>query len=347
VPLVRDPRFLIGCFTALAFCMPLRYVATNVVVMERLGREGYGRAGWYRGLQLLGMHLVGPSLAVPIVAALGFPRTWWLVAVAFALPAVAARRSLDGGTAPRERAILPALRLAASDPETPLLAVTELTAQGAVTCSAFFLVPVALQRHGLAAPHAAALLGAQAASFVVVLLALGGLASRWDRARLVSIAYGAAGAGLLSIGLARGAAWLWAGGVLLGGGLGLVQMENLIRAARIGARVGQDAASGLQQLAGASGGLATGLLGGLVGKALGPQAVFLLLVPVFAWIARRQLAGAAPLRRGEAHDSTHETEQPWAIRPSIPPASPSTILSAASAASPCSRRPASERCSST
>jgi MFS family permease len=291
--LVSRPCFLVACFTALSFCMPARIVPMNVVTMERLDREGHARAGWYRGIMLLNMFIVGPSVAVPVVATLGFPTTWWLVAAAFALPACWARRALEARASP-DVAFGPALRIAGADPETRLLAATEFAAQGTLTCFSFFIIPVAIRQHGFSAPAAAGLLSVQAACFVLVLLLLGGIASRWERARFVLAAYGSAGAGLLLLGLARNGSWLWAGGVVLGCGLGLVQVDNLIRAARVGARVGQDAASGLQHLAGSSGGLTGGLAGALVGRALGTQGVFLLLAPLFAWLAWRHLARGGP-----------------------------------------------------
>ncbi len=302
VPLVRQPWFLVACFTGVGFCMPLRFVSTNVVTMQRLALEGNARAGWYRGIHLLSMFVLGPSIAVPVVAALGFPVTWWFVAASFVLPAWAARGVLDGAQPAAEGAMGAALRIAGADPETLPLAATEFAAQGTFTCFSFFIIPVAIQRHGFGAPAAAGLLSAQAASFVIVLLTMGGLASRWDRSRFVFAAYGSAVVGLLLLGLARSGSWLWAGSLLLGAGLGLVQMENLIRAARVGARVGQDAASCLQSLSGSSGGLVGGLLGGLIGRALGTQGVFLLLAPLFGWLAWRQLAGGVTPRPSEARD---------------------------------------------
>jgi predicted MFS family arabinose efflux permease len=295
--LVNRPCFLVVAFTALSFCMPARIVPMNVVTMARLDREGHARAGWYRGIMLLNMFIVGPSVAVPVVATLGFPFTWWFVAAVFALPACLARHALEALASP-DMAFGSALRIAGDDPETRLLAATEFAAQGTLTCFSFFIIPVAVRQHGFSAPAAAGLLSVQAACFVLVLLLMGGVAARWERARFVFAACGSAGAGLLLLGLAGNGSWLWAGGVVLGCGLGLVQLDNLVRAARVGARVGQDAASGLQHVAGSSGSLMGGLAGAWVGRALGTQSVFLLLAPLFALLAWRELARAAVKRPG-------------------------------------------------
>lgn len=289
LPLVRDAWALVSFLAAVALCMPLRVVTMNVAVMERLEREGHRRAGWYRALQLLGMHVAGPSLAVPTVGALGFPAAWWVVALTFALPAWAARSGLARARRPPGDRPAAPLRDALADREALPLAATELMAQGAFTYFSFFVIPIAVRQYGFGAASAAGLVSAQAASFVLALLALGGLASRWPRGRLVAGAYGATLAGLLLLGAPPDGSWLWVGGGLLGAGLGLVQLDNLVRAARMGVRTGRELASSLQALAGASGGLLGGLLGGLAGHALGYQAPFLLLAPTFAWLGWRQL----------------------------------------------------------
>ncbi len=308
VPLVPRPWFLVACFTGMGLCLPLRFVATNVVSMRRIDVEGSARAGWYRAIHLLSMFVVGPSVAVPVVAAVGFPGAWWFVATSFFLPAGVARLALGGALPSPGPARGATAWFAGGDPEALRLAATEFTAQGTFMFFSFFVIPIAMSRHGLGAPAAAGLLSAQAASFVLVLLTLGGVASRWARVRLALAAHGSAAVGLLVLGLARGGASLYAGSLLLGGGLGLVQMENLLRSARVGARAGQGAASGLQSLSGSAG----GLMGGLLGGVLDGQSVFLLLAPLFASLGSRLPAPTITpaSREGPAAPGTEPSRSP-------------------------------------
>ena len=83
------------------------------------------------------------------------------------------------------------------------------------------------------------------------------------------------------------------GGLLLGFGLGLLQVVNLARFARAGARLGQGQAAGMNALAGPLGGFSGSLLGGLVGQRLGLQNMFLVFVPVafLAGLAAGALGG--------------------------------------------------------
>jgi len=248
--------------------------------------DGGERAGWYRGCHLLSMFLVGPLVAVPAATVLGLGGAWGVVAASFVLAAAVSPLALGGDRGS------PAARRPGSarrDPEAPALVANEFAAQGAFTTFSFFIVPIAMDRFGLSAAAATGLLSAQATSYMLALFALGGLAVRWPRARFVLVAYGAVAAGLLVLGLGRSGAALWGGSVLLGVALGLVQTDNVVRAARVGSRIGQDSAAGIQSLSGSSGGLASGIVGGVIGQRLGAQGLFVALAPLFGVLACHEL----------------------------------------------------------
>jgi len=308
VPLLPRPWFFVACVAALGACMALRIVPMNVATMRRIDAEGDARAGWYRAITLLGMFVVGPSLAAASVAALGFPAAWWGVAAVFLLPACVARGALGVARPSSDPARRLGFRLAAADPEAQQLAATELAAQGTSSFFSFFVIPLAIRRLGLDATAAAGLVSAHAAAFILALLTMGGVAARWGRGRVARAAHGSAAVGLLLLGLARGGGSLYAGSVLLGAGLGLVQMTNLVRATRVGARVGRGAASGLQTFSGSAGGLLAGALGGV----LDAQAVFLSVAPLFAWLASRERAAAvsSPLREDPAARGSAPSRSP-------------------------------------
>jgi len=288
VPLVPARSFLLVAAATIGLCMPLRFVATHVVALRRLELDGGERAGWYRGSHLLSMFLVGPAVAVPAATVLGLAAAWWLAAASFLLAAAVAPLALGGDPA-RPRADGGMAGSARRDPEAPALVANEFAAQGAFTTFSFFIVPIAMDRFGLSAAAATGLLSAQATSYMLALFALGGLAVRWPRARFVLVAYGAVAAGLLVLGLGRSGAALWGGSVLLGVALGLVQTDNVVRAARVGSRIGQDSAAGIQSLSGSSGGLASGIVGGVIGQRLGAQGLFVALAPLFGVLACHEL----------------------------------------------------------
>lgn len=290
VPVVGARTFLHVATAVVGLCMPMRFVATNVVALRHLEAHGGERAGWYRGCHLLSMFLVGPAVAVPAAAVLGLAGAWCVAAASFLLAAACAPLALGAEGAAREGQ--PIAAAARRDPEAASLVANEFASQGAFTAFSFFIVPIAVGRFGATPAAAAGLLTAQAASFVLALFALGGVAARWPRRRFVAVAYGTATGALLALGLGRSTAALWAGSLLLGVGLGLLQTDNLVRAARVGARVGRDAAAGLQSLSGSSGGLASGLVGGAVGQRMGAQGLFVVLAVLCAVLAGREGARA-------------------------------------------------------
>ncbi len=304
VPLVGARSFLHVAAATVGLCMPMRFVATNVVALRRLDVDGGERAGWYRGCHLLSMFLVGPLVAVPAATVLGLGGAWGVVAASFVLAAAVSPLALGGDRGS------PAARRPGSarrDPEAPALVANEFAAQGAFTSFSFFIVPIAVERYGATAAAAAGLLSAQAASYVLALLGLGGVAARWPRGRFVAVAYGAVLGALIVLGLGRSVGALWAGSILLGVGLGLVQTDNLVRAARVGARAGMDAAAGLQSLSGASGGLASGLVGGAIGQRVGSQALFVVLALLFAALTWRERARVRLTSRSSAAAAAAET----------------------------------------
>jgi hypothetical protein len=70
---------------------------------------------------------------------------------------------------------------------------------------------------------------------------------------------------------------LWLGSFGLGLGLGTIQIATLTRYAQIGARNGHGKASGLNALAGPSGGVLGSLAGGVLGKWVGLGQVFCII----------------------------------------------------------------------
>jgi hypothetical protein len=313
VPTLGARAFLHVATATVGLCMPMRFVATNVVALRNLEAQGGARAGWYRGCHLLSMFLVGPAVAVPTAALLGLAGAWYVVAASFVVAAVCAPLALGGEGRAREATAR--VTTARRDPEAWPLVANEFASQGAFTAFSFFIVPIAIGRYGATPAAAAGLLTAQATSFVLALFGIGGAASRWPRGRFVLVAYGTATAALLALGGGRSVGALWAGSLLLGVGLGLLQTDNLVRASRVGARAGPDAAAGLQSLSGSTGGLASGIVGGLVGARVGVQGLFVVLAALYAVLAWRE--------RGRVTRATESAEAATGTGSSRSPASAS------------------------
>jgi MFS family permease len=288
VPLVPEPVFLLVCTTAIGFFMPFRFVALNTVFLTQLLALGEAKAGWYRGTHMAGMFLVGPMLAASVIAHFGFTGTFWLVGVAFALTIalspIVFRQNLEherGASGPiRFEDLRRRLMLLARDPELRRVGIVEFTAQGIHGFYSFFIVVIGVTTLGFSRADAASLVSAQGCTYVFSLIALGGFATRAGALRVHLTSCAGLAIALLVLGAGVRLPVMWAGGMLLGASLGLLQIVNLTRFAHIGARIGRGQTAGINALVGPAGAFVGSLVGGAIGRSLGLQTVFLLFVPV-------------------------------------------------------------------
>jgi predicted MFS family arabinose efflux permease len=264
--------------------MPMRFVSLNTVFLEQLASLGESKAGWYRGTHMLGMFLVGPMLGASLVSSLGVAWAYLTIAGLFFVtlllsPLVFGRY---GGRPAAPRAISwhtlrAQLALLVRDREVRRISLLESLTQATSYFFTFFIVVVALQHAGLGASEASSLISAKGITYIVALFLLGGSVQRLGPWRAKLASFSAIALGLLAIGAGSNPIWLWFGALSLGLGLGTIQIATLTRYAQIGARNGHGKASGLNALAGPSGGVFGTSVGGVLGRWLGLDSVFLLL----------------------------------------------------------------------
>lgn len=315
VPAVQSTAFLLGCVTAISFFMPLRFVSLNAVFFEQIRSLGETKAGWYRGTHMSGMFLVGPALAVGLIAALGYAGTFWALAASFALtiavsPIVFSRYSRPparAGRRPGLRSIVAELGLLVRDRELRQICLIDLCASATTLYQSTFIVAIALQVMGQDAAHASAYVTGTGLTFILTLFFGGTLVRRLGVRGSYLSGFALSAGALAFMGAASSAPWLWPGVLLLGLGLGLLQIITLTRIARIGARLGQGKVSGVNMLVRPVGSLIGSGLGGLLGQQIGLQNVFFVLLPLFlllaAWLWHAPEAGAA-----EASDAAPATD---------------------------------------
>lgn len=289
VPLWPAPGWLLACTAAISFFMPLRFVALNTVFLQQLQSLGEGKAGWYRGTHMVGMFLLGPALGARVVSSLGFVWSYRIIAAAFLItlvvcPIVFARYAAppEAKPGPAWQALLAQLRLLFRDAELRAVSVIESTTQAVGAFFTFFVVVMAVSSAGLSPAQASSLVGAKGATFILALFVLGGLIQRLGQARSYALGFATIASALGLLGVAAGSPLLWVGSLLLGLGLGAVQIATLTRYAQLGSRTGYGKMSGLSALVGPSGGVFGNLLGGLLGKWLGLQHAFLVAAVGFA-----------------------------------------------------------------
>lgn len=292
VPLVASPLWLLLCTTLVSFAMPMRFVSLNTVFLAQLASLGESKAGWYRGTHMLGMFLIGPLIGASLASALGFAWAYRAVASLFFITLFASRlvfgRYGQRPAGPRAlgwHALRAQLALLVRDREVRRISVLESLTQATGSFFTFFVVVVALQRAGLGASEASSLISAKGVTYIVALFLLGGSVQRLGARRAKLVSFSAIAVGMTAVGGGSRPLWLWLGALALGLGLGTIQIATLTRYAQIGARTGHGKASGLNALAGPSGGVLGSLAGGLLGKWIGLDNVFLLIGAGFAGAA--------------------------------------------------------------
>ncbi|WP_438042339.1 MFS transporter [Sorangium sp. So ce128] len=316
LPAVPSPVFLLAFTTAISFFMPMRFVSLSTVFMKQLETVGEGKAGWYRGTHMVGMFLLGPMLAASLTKALGFSGTYRLIGLSFLITVLMSPIVFGPYTArsahPRAlrlSGVRSDLALLAQDVELRSVCLIEFAAQSINSFFMFFIIPIGVTVAHLTAAEASGLLAWQGVTFIFALFALGGLVGRVGHERVYLASLVLVPSALLLLGLSRDLMPLRAGGLLLGLGLGILQIANLTRIARIGARAGRGKVAGLQALVGPSGGLFGSTVGGLLGRSLGLQTMFLLLSVFFGLllaVARRTSSAAAAASTAPAEPAAAE-----------------------------------------
>ncbi|WP_437624879.1 MFS transporter [Sorangium sp. So ce1151] len=316
LPAVPSPVFLLACTTAISFFMPMRFVSLSTVFMQQLETVGEGKAGWYRGTHMVGMFLLGPILAASLTRVLGFPGTYRLIGVSFLVTVFMSSIVFGryGARATPARSLRLSgvrsdLALLAQDVDLRSVCVIEFATQSVNSFFMFFIIPIGVTVAHLTAAEASGLLAWQGVTYIFALFSLGGLVGRVGHERTYLASLLLVPSALLLLGLSSDLAPLRVGGLILGLGLGLLQIANLTRIARIGARVGRGKVAGLHALVGPSGGLFGSTVGGLVGRSLGLQSMFLFLSVLFGVllaVARRTSSVVAAVPQASAAPAAAE-----------------------------------------
>ncbi|MEC5397790.1 MFS transporter [Uliginosibacterium sp. H1] len=282
LPLIPSTAFLLACTAAISFFMPMRFVSLNAVFMAQLEAVGESKAGWYRGTHMIGMFLLGPVVAAAAVRGVGYSGTYWMIAALFFLTVFVSPIVFRGYTPrPEQRRrlsfaeLLAQLRLLRHEPELRSACLLEACGQGINGFYVFFIVAIALQTLGMSAAEATQLITAQGISFIVALFLLGGLVSRLGHARAYPASFALVAVSLGLLGSTQLRPLLLLAALLLGLGLGGIQIMNLTRFARIGAQLGRGKVAALNALAGPAGTFFGSLAGGALGQLIGLRTVFL------------------------------------------------------------------------
>lgn len=288
LPSVQSIGFLLGCVTAISFFMPLRFVSLNTVFFRQIQSLGAEKAGWYRGTHMSGMFLIGPGVAIALISALGYTGVWWVVAASFAItificPVVFKRYGKLTGAAERPSlaGIFGGLKLLSGNQKLRWVCAIDFFLSAVSIYRDTFIVVIAIKNMHLSTASVSMLVTSSGCAFIFSLFFAGSIVHRIGAHKSYFWGLGMAIIALLLLGLATQAFWLWPGVILLGLGIGLLQVVTLTQIAHISFSLGQGKVSGVAMQVPPLGALLGGALGGIIGQYMGLQNVFFIFSLVF------------------------------------------------------------------
>lgn len=289
LPLFPSPFYLVALSFAISCCMPLRFVPLATLFFEQLETIGEAKAGWLRGSHMGGSTVLGPLLAAALAPFLSYVHMYWVIAGLLLVTMTMARflfRS-HGERRPHgapKQTLTQQLGTIVSDLDLRGACIVDLVAMAIIGFFNFFVVVIAVAELGLGPERASGLVSAHGFSYVVVLFSAGALAQRLGQQASYALSALTIALGLLALGTGQSALAMSAGAVVLGCGVGLLHVVNMLRFARIGARLGRGKIAGINALTGPSGTILASVLGGFLGRRIGLQSVFLSFIPLVGFL---------------------------------------------------------------
>lgn len=288
IPAFEQAWFLILCTTLVSFCMPFRFVSLNTVFMSNLNQLGAAKAGWFRGTHMIGFMLLGPVLAVWLIEQFAFQGAFWIIGAVFMVPVMLAPLMFSNYTTDRKnapklsvQAIAQQLSLLKKDIALRYTSLIELSDSAAMAYFTFFIVVIAIKDYHFSPAVAASLVTLYGSVYMLSLFGMGMFLERLGEKKFYQIGFSLLAVALLGLALPLTAIWLWIGALLLGLGMGILNVVNLSAFARIGQRVGMANVSALSSTSGPLGSLLGSILGGWLGHTWGLQALFFPLALLF------------------------------------------------------------------
>jgi predicted MFS family arabinose efflux permease len=289
----------------------LCFTSVTAIFFASLPRFGMGRVGWHKGVLSVGLSFIGPVLAGALLGRGSFNANFGVVVGLTVLSNLlmlfieipASHLSLRGRTK-GAAARLAELWAMARHPYVALCLTTEVVVTGTFTTFSTFILVLAVQDLHLSPAVASLLSAVEGVSFIAAVFAAGGIVQRLSPRTAVLLGIAIVAPSLVAFGLTKVVPLLFGLALMLGLGLGLL---NLITTTCAGTHCGgTGSAVGLfmasASLGGASGPASAGLLAGSYGVA----SAFLAFVPLYGLLALALLVR----RRGWPISAPSLTGQP-------------------------------------
>ena len=285
--------------------MALRFASMQSVLLEQLQMVGSGKAGWLRGSGFIGVLFIGPFFGALLVKYMSYSAIFifltvmsvLLVALSWAL---FRRESHPGGesvVSVHKSSLSHFMSQVAAMSRNKRL-VNAIFSEGlnSACFSVFsvFIIAVALKAFDFTPQTAGGLISMGGATFLIAVFFGGDFMEKLSYKSGLFLSLGGNLIGLTFLASARSGGSLWAGAAICGLFMGLNNVVTLTQVSNVKGRKGQ--LVGFYNLSTSLGNTVGPMLGGMVGKAFGPQAVFFSFVPLVALIGLWIVLNTNPLQ---------------------------------------------------
>ena len=285
--LAKVPVAMIALMGLSGLFSSLKMTALNASFFRNLKNMGLEKAGWFKGSMSIGLTFLGPAFGAFLVKVAGYRAIFVLLAALTLIPTALvfffhnepARPGpltdlgeVIGGQLREFRRLIGQRTL-----YLPLL--TESLSTSCFATFSTFIVVIAVKILHLQPSAASILMTAEGGVFILTVFAAGPLITRLSQFRLYLLSVTVTSVGLALVSVSSSFAGLAFSAVVLGLGLGLI---NLVTSSRIGSMEGEKGKIVSLFAASVGAGISLGpMVGGIVGQYLGTQHIFLTFIPLF------------------------------------------------------------------
>lgn len=283
---IATPALLILMMLLEGVSRSLKFTSISAAFFESLHRFGLEKSGWYKGSLSIGLTFIGPALGGVLLVMMPFDKVFLLVIALMLLPSLliffihtepARHRPAAGGMTEVRNQLKEFASILRHKGLFRALSAEIICSACLSTFSTFIVVLVVKEWH-LRPGAASLLLTLEGGAYIVTVFGAGGLVRRHGQcpSYLVSIALTVAG--LIGLTTASGITLLLISSMLVGFGLGLI---NVITSSCAGGMQGEKGKVASLFAAAAGVGISFGpLVSGVVAQYLGVQAVFIAMAPL-------------------------------------------------------------------
>lgn len=285
--LAKVPLAMIALMGLSGLFSSLKMTALNASFFRNLKNMGLEKAGWFKGSMSIGLTFLGPAFGAFLVTVAGFRAIFMLLAALTLIPTALVfffhtETSHPGPMNELNGVIRRQLRefrqlIGQRTLYLPLL--TESLSTSCFATFSTFIVVIAVQIMHLQPSAASILMTAEGGVFILTVFAAGPLINKLSQFQLYVLSASVTSAGLAMVSISTTFAFLALSSIVLGLGLGLI---NLVTSSRIGKMEGEKGKIVALFAASVGAGISLGpMIGGVVGQYLGTQNIFLTFIPLF------------------------------------------------------------------